>query len=133
MTDLREILSRYRLPLRRDHLKQARALAAPAMRYVPRNPLFLIGAALVGIAGFVAWKNREKIASTAGPLIEDARARGQALMDEAAAKSQALMGEATAKTQELLEGAKATGEAVAEKVSSVRRGAAGRRAPTDIH
>jgi hypothetical protein len=133
MTDLKDTLSRYRLPLRRDHLKQARDFAAPAMRYVPRNPLFLVGAALVGIAGFVAWRNREKIASTAGPLIEDARVRGQALMDEAAAKSHALMSEASAKTQELVEGARAKGERVAEKVSSVRRGAARRIAPTDIH
>ncbi|WP_293676133.1 hypothetical protein [uncultured Phenylobacterium sp.] len=133
MTDLRETLSRYRLPLRRDHLKHAQHLTGPAMRYASRNPMLMIGAGLLALAGVLAFTNRRKIASTAGPLIEDARVRGQALMEEAAVKSHALMGEATAKTHELLETARAKGEAVAEKVSSVRRGAAGRAAPNDVH
>jgi hypothetical protein len=133
MTDLKETLSRYRLPLHRDHLKQAQAYAAPAMRYASKNPLLLIGAGLLALAGIVAFSNRKKIAATAGPLIEDARVRGQALMEEAAAKSHALMGEARAKGQELLESAHAKSDAVAEKVASVRRGAAGRSRPTDVH
>ena len=126
MTDHPETLRRYRLPLRRDRKKQAAELAAPAMRYVPKNPLFYIGAALVGVAGFFAWKNRDRISAAAGPLIEDARAKGQALMEEAAAKSQELMEDARAKGE-------AAAEKVAEKVSSVRRAAADRIAPTDIH
>ena len=137
MTDHPNTLSRYRLPLRRDRLKQAREFTAPAMRYVPKNPLFLIGAALIGVAGFLAWRNRDKIAATAGPMIEDARARGQALMNEAAAKGQSLLDEAAAKGSDLLDEARAKGEAVAEtiseKVSSVRRGAAGQTPPTDVH
>ena len=133
MTDLKETLSRYRLPIRRDHLKQAQQYAAPAMRYASKNPLLLIGAGILALAGLVAFTNRKKIAATAGPLIEDARIRGQALMEEAAAKSHALMGEARAKGQELLEGAHAKTEAVAEKVASVRRGGSTRTTPTDVH
>ena len=133
MTDLKDTLSRYRLPMRRDHLKQAQDYATPAMRYASKNPMLLIGAGVLALAGIVVFTNRRKIAATAGPLIEDARVRGQALMEEAAAKSQALMGEATAKTQELLDGARAKGEAVAEKVSAVRRGAAARITTTDVH
>lgn len=126
MTDLHKTLRRYRLPLSRDRKKQAAELAAPAMRYVPKSPLFYIGAALVGVAGFFAWRNRERIGAAAGPLIEDARAKGQALMEEAAAKSQELLEEARAKGE-------AVAETVAEKVSSVRRAAADRIAPTDVH
>ena len=133
MTDLKETLSRYRLPLRRDRLKQAQNYAAPAIRYASKNPLLLIGAGVLALAGIVAFTNRRKIAASAGPLIDSARVRGQALMDEAAAKSHALMGEARAKGQELLESAQAKGEAVAGKVASVRRGAAGRTPPTDVH
>ena len=133
MTDLSETLARFRLPLRRDHLKQARAYAAPAMRYVPRNPLFFIGAGVLAIAGFVAWTQRDKIAATAGPLIDDARAKGQSLIDEARTMSQSLIDDASAKGHDLLEIAKAKGEVVAEKVASVRRGAAASPTPTDLN
>src|SRR4051812_35618827 len=102
MTDQPETLARYRLPLRRDHLKQAGQFAAPALRYMPKNPFILIGAAVLGVAGFFAWKNRDRIAATAGPMIDDARVKGQALLDDAASKS-----------HELLDGAKAKGEEVA--------------------
>ena len=133
MTDHSDIFSRYRLPIRRDQLKQARAFAAPALRYVPKNPMFLVGAALIGVGSFLAWRNREKIGAAAGPLIEEARVRGRQLMDEAAAKSHALMDDAAAKGQDLLDSARSTGEAVVEKAAAVRRGAAARIAATDVH
>ena len=133
MTELSETLARFRLPLRRDHLKQAREFAAPAMRYAPKNPFILIGAGVVAILGIVAWTQRDKIAAKAGPLLEDAKAKGLTLMDEAKAKSQTLMDDAAAKGQDLLEVAKAKGEEVAEKVASVRRGAAARPTLTDVH
>lgn len=126
MTDIQETLKRYRLPLRRDQLKQARDFAAPALRYAPKNPLWFIGAAVLGLAGFVAWKNRERIAAATGPLIEDARVKGKALMDDATAKATSLIDEAKAKSE-------AVAETVAEKVASVRRGAADPKALTDIH
>ena len=126
MTDLSETLKRYRLPLRRDHLRQARDFAAPALRYAPKNPLFFVGAAVLGIASFMAWRNRDRIGAAAGPLIEDARVKGRALMEEAAAKG-----------HELMEEARAKGESVAgtlgETVAAVRRRAADRIGPSDVH
>jgi hypothetical protein len=141
MTDHPEILSRYRLPWRRDQLKQGGKWSA-AMRY---GPGMLIGAAILGVAGFLAWKNRDKIAATAGPMIENAKARGQTLLEEARARSSTLIDEAKARSstlideakvkgEELIGQAKAKGEAVAEKVaSSVRRGAADESLTSDLH
>ena len=138
MTDLQERLARYRLPLKRDHLKQARDYAAPAARFASRNPVLLIGAGVLAIAGIVAFANRKKIAAKASPMIEDAKTKGQALMDDAAAKSQELFEAAKTQGQELLETAKAQGQAIGEKVGEKVRG---RRpatigndyTPTDIH
>jgi len=112
MTDHPETLAPYRIPWRRDQLKQLGSLT-PMLRYVPKNPLFLIGAAMVGVAGVLAWRNREKIGAAAGPVIHDARARGQALVEDAKIKG-----------DELIEQAKATGEAVVAKAKRARRPAA---------
>ena len=108
MTDNPETLARYRMPWRRDHVKQAGAIA-PMLRNVPKNPLFLIGAAAIGVAGYFAWRNRDRIAARAGPLVEDARLRGQALIDEAKVKG-----------EELIEQAKTTTEAVVAKARARR-------------
>ena len=123
MTDHPETLERHRLPLGRGQLKQA-ASFRPLMRYVPKNPLLLIGAALVGVAGVVAWRNRERIARTATPLIEDAKAKGQELIQDARAKS-----------QELVQEAKARGQAVKAAIASPRQSAAeGGTTPTsELH
>ena len=123
MTDHPETLERHRLPLARGQLKQAGAFG-PLMRYVPKNPLLLIGAALVGVAGVVAWRNRERIARTATPLIEDAKAKGQELIQDAKAKS-----------QELVQEAKARGQAVKAAIASPRQSAAeGGTTPTsELH
>lgn len=102
MTDDPEPLTSYRLSRRRDQMKQAGRFA-PGLRFVPRNPALLIGAAVVGVVGMLAWRNRERIARTTGPMIEDAKARGQALIDEARTKGHALVDEAMAKTQALSE------------------------------
>ena len=105
MTDHPETLARYRMPWRRDRMKQAMALA-PLLRAVPKTPLFLVGAAVIGVAGVLAWRNREKIAATTGPMIDDAKARGQQLIEEARTKG-----------EELVEQAKATTEAVVARLS----------------
>ncbi|MBU1374787.1 MAG: hypothetical protein KKE02_06805 [Alphaproteobacteria bacterium] len=121
MTDHPETLAPYRMPWRRDQLKQVGALT-PMLRYIPKNPLFLIGAAVVGVASVLAWRNREKIATAASPLIDDARAKGHAFIDDAKAKG-----------EELIEQAKTTGEAVAAKAARVRRRAAPEKAVSDLH
>jgi hypothetical protein len=118
MTDHPETLAPYRMPWRRDQMKQLGALT-PMLRYVPKNPLFLIGAAAVGIAGVLAWRNREKIAARTAPMIDDAKAKGHALIDEAKTKG-----------EELIEQAKTTGEAV---VAKTRRRAAPKTTVPDLH
>ena len=121
MTDQPETLAPYRMPWRRDHVKQAMAFA-PMLRRVPKNPLFLIGAAVIGVAGVLAWRNREKIAATAGPMIDDAKAKGQAMIDDARAKG-----------EELIDQAKATTEAVVAKASRTRKATATTPTTTEIH
>ena len=112
MTDQPDTLAPYRMPWRRDHVKQVVAWA-PMLRRVPKNPLFLIGAAAIGVAGVLAWRNRDKIAARTGPMIEDAKAKGQAMIDDARAKG-----------EELIDQAKATTEAVVAKTTRSRRKAA---------
>lgn len=118
MTDHPENLAPYRMPRTRDSLKQISALT-PFLRYVPKNPLFLIGAAAVGLAGVMAWRNREKIAATTGPML-----------DEAKAKSASLIEDAKTKGEDLIDQAKATGEAV---VAKTRRRAAPKATVPDLH
>lgn len=121
MTDQPENLGPYRMPWRQDRLKQVGALT-PMLRYIPKNPLFLLGAAAVGIAGVLAWRNRDRIATAAGPLLADARIKGQALVDEAKHKG-----------EDLLDQARATGEAVVAKASRVRRRATPEKTLPDLH
>lgn len=64
----------------RDHLARAMKLA-PYARYAPKHPALLIGAAVVGLAGVLAWRNREKIAEKARPLLQSAAERGAALRE----------------------------------------------------
>ena len=109
MTDQPESLAPYRLPWRRDHLKQTGALA-PVLRYIPRHPGLLIGAAAVGIAGVLAWRNREKIKAKTAPMIEDARVKGRTLVDEVKTKSRTAV-----------EKAKTKGETVAAKARTRRK------------
>lgn len=120
MTDHPETVAPYRIPRGRDRLKQLGALT-PMLRYVPRNPLFLIGAAVVGAAGVLAWRNRDRIAAAATPMIDDARTRGHALIDEAKAKG-----------EEIVEQAKTTGEAVVAKASRARRRATAEKPVADL-
>lgn len=100
MTDQPETLAPYRLPWRRDHLKQAGALA-PMLRYIPRHPALLIGAAAVGVAGVLAWRNREKIQAKAAPVIEDAREKGREIASEARTKGKAAVAKAKAKGEQV--------------------------------
>ena len=138
MTDLQETLqdalAKYRLPLRRDQMKQARSYAAPAMRFASKNPLLLIGAGVLAIAGIVAFTNRKKIAAKAGPMIEDAKAKAAPMIEDAKVKGQAMMDGATAKGQELLQTAKTQGKAIAEKLTSGRTDTPPNGIlPTDVH
>jgi hypothetical protein len=84
------------------------------------NPLLLIGAGVLAIAGIVAFTNRKKIAAKAGPMIEDAKAKAAPMIEDAKVKGQAIMDGATAKGQELLQTAKTQGKAIAEKLTSGR-------------
>ncbi|WP_293905894.1 hypothetical protein [Phenylobacterium sp.] len=102
-------------------LKRMRVAGVPAIRRAPRSPLLLIGAAVLGVAGYLAWRNREKIAAAA-PAIEGAKVKGQALVHDAAAKG-----------HELIDQAKAKGDAMVDKVARVRRGAADPAAGPDLH
>ncbi len=121
MTDHPETLARYRLPLTRAHFKQVGA-ALPFLRYVPKHPLLLIGAAVVGVAGILAWRNRDRIAAQATPLIRDARIKGMALMEDARAKGEGLIDQALTATT-----------AVAAKAGRMRRSAKADRALSDLN
>jgi hypothetical protein len=121
MTDMPNTLDKYRLPLDRDRMKQAAQLAGPALAFARRNPFILIGAAVLGAAGVMAWRNRERIAATAQPLIEDAKMKGEALIEDAKAKG-----------EELIEQAKTAGEAVAAKVTRTRKASTTPEA-TELH
>ncbi|PZQ58666.1 MAG: hypothetical protein DI570_17405 [Phenylobacterium zucineum] len=110
MTNIPTTLQNSRFDAARDRLKQVGAavpVLKPAARFAARNPFLLIGAAVVGVAGVLAWRNREKIAEKASPMIEDARVKGHELIEEARHKG-----------EELIEQAKATTEAVAAKARS---------------
>ena len=120
MTDHPETLAPYRMPWKRDQVKQALAFA-PMLRAVPKNPLFLVGAAVIGVAGVLAWRNRDRIAATAGPMIDDAKTKGQALIDDARTKG-----------EELIEQAKTTTEAVVSKARA-RRPVAPETGTPEIH
>ena len=132
MTDLPETLEPYRMPWRSDHLKQGLALA-PLLRRVPKNPLFLIGAAAIGVAGVLAWRNRDRIAATAGPMIDEAKAKGQSLIDDAKVRSASLIDEAKTKGEELIEQAKTTTEEVVAKATRSRKKAVEPVSPVEIH
>ena len=121
MTDHPETLERHRLPWRGDQMKQLGAVGS-ALRVIPRNPALLIGAAVLGVVGVLAWRNRERIAQKTAPLIEDAKVKGQELIDEAKVRG-----------QELIEDAKAATQALGEKAARVRRGAAAEKTTPELH
>lgn len=102
-------------------MSQARRYARPAMRFAGRNPMLLIGAGLLAVAGVVAYANRRRIAETARPVVEEAKVRGQALVDSAGARS-----------QEFMDAARAKGGELAERLK-MRRGAADPAGPADLH
>jgi LPXTG-motif cell wall-anchored protein len=122
MTDNPHTLEHYRLPLSRNNLKQARALMDPALRHAPASPLLLAGALLLGLAGILAWRNRERIAETASPILEDAKAAGQALVTDALIKGHDLMDEARASSM-----------AIGARVARLRRDDAGRSAVSNVY
>ena len=117
MTDQPETLAPYRLPWRRDQLKQVGALA-PVFRYFPRHPGVLIGAAVVGVAGMLAWRNRDKIRDKAAPMLAEARLKGRALADETKIRGRAALETAKAKGETAVKSAKAKGETVAAKTGA---------------
>jgi hypothetical protein len=67
-------------PSVRDHLARAAKLA-PLARYVPKHPALLVGAAVLGLVGMMAWRNRERIAEKARPMLQNAAERGAALRE----------------------------------------------------
>lgn len=122
MTDHSETLARYRLPLSRDQVKRAGTYISPMLRYAPRHPLLLVGALLVGVGSFLAWRNREAIARTASPIIEDARMKGHALIEEALTKG-----------HDLMQDAKVASAAISAKANGLRRGDKGRDAVSNVY
>ncbi|MGA0607523.1 hypothetical protein ACO2Q0_16150 [Phenylobacterium sp. VNQ135] len=90
----RNTLAEGRAPLwSRENLKRVTAAAPivrPMVKYVPKNPVFLLGAIAVGVVGTLAWRNRQKIAERARPLIDDAAARARPMLESAASKGEAL-------------------------------------------
>ena len=60
-------------------LMQKAAAILPYARYAPKHPALLLGAAAVGLAGMLAWRNREKIKAAAGPVLQNAAARADEL------------------------------------------------------
>ena len=76
-------------PEERSFLQRAPALArratalAPFVRYVPKNPAFLIGAAVVGVLGTMAWRNRARIAAKAGPVLQNAADKARPMIQTA--------------------------------------------------
>lgn len=124
MTNIPSTLETRRFATARDRLKQASValpMLRPAARFAARNPALMIGAALVGVAGMLAWRNREKIAQTTSPMIEDAKVKGHALIEEARHRG-----------EELIESAKATTEAVAAKAKRTTRSRRATPTPPDI-
>jgi uncharacterized membrane protein len=121
MTDHPETPALRSTPWRRNMMRRSGAIGS-AVRTLPKNPVFLIGAALVGVAGVLAWRNRDRIAATTTPLIEDAKAKGQELIEDAKTKGHELIDEAKAKTQ-----------AIGEKARARRRTKAGVGAAPDLH
>ena len=62
-------------------LMQKAATILPYARYAPKHPALLLGAAAVGLAGVLAWRNRERIKAAAGPVLQNAAARGAELRE----------------------------------------------------
>lgn len=130
MSDRTEPVERYRRMLNRGQLKQAGAMAS---RHARKNPFLWIGALAAGVAGVVAWRNRQKIAAAAGPVIADARTKGEALIDQAAAKSEVLIDQAAARGHVMIDEAKAKSAAMVAKARRVRRGVAPQIPPQEVH
>lgn len=84
-----------------------------------RGPGFLFAAIAVGVAGALAWRNRERIAKVAGPALADARAKGRRFADKAAARGETLIEEAATASHRLVDEAKSKGQALAAKARRV--------------
>ena len=69
MTNPYDTRPRSRFPTNLRQVAQAGALVLPALRYMPKSPVFLIGAL---VAGAWAWRNREKISGKARPFLDKA-------------------------------------------------------------
>src|SRR5687767_10068784 len=76
-------------PEGRSFLQRAPAMAqratamVPFLRYAPKHPGLLIGAAAVGILGALAWRNRARIAEKAGPVLQNAADRARPMIQTA--------------------------------------------------
>lgn len=127
MTDDTKVLSDHRLPWRRDPLKRQRAQAARR-----GGAGMFLGAIALGVAGFFAWRNREQIARTAGPMIDGAKSKSLDVLDKAAAKSHDLMDDAALKGHRLVDNARTRGQALAAK-ARVRRPAAPESNSLEVH
>jgi hypothetical protein len=73
----------------RSLLQRAPAIAQratallPYARFLPRHPALWIGAAVLGAAGAMAWKNRARIAERTRPVLQNAADRARPVLDAA--------------------------------------------------
>jgi hypothetical protein len=88
----------------------------------------LLSMIALGVAGFFAWRNRDRIAATARPMIEDAKVKGRDMVDKAAARSHDMLDQAAVTGHKLVDNAKDKGQALAAKARARRE--AGDEPPT---
>ena len=62
-------------------MMQRAAAILPYARYAPKHPALLLGGLAVGLAGVLAWRNRERIRAAAGPVLQNAAARAEAMRE----------------------------------------------------
>jgi hypothetical protein len=126
MTEQPEVLAERRA-WQRKVLKHQRAEAARK-----GGAGVFLGMLALGVAGFFAWRNRDRIAQTARPMIDDAKAKSLDMLDKAAAKSHDVMDNAATTGHRLVDTAKTRGQALAAK-ARVRRTDAGDGATLEVH
>ncbi len=99
-----------------------------ARRGARRGTGTLLSMIALGVAGFFAWRNRDRIAAKARPMIEDAKVKSRDMVDKAAARSHDMLDQAAVTGHKLVDNAKDKGQALAAKARARRE--AGDEPPT---
>jgi hypothetical protein len=98
----------------------ARRMSRTGRRAARRGSGALLGMIALGVAGFFAWRNRDRIAEKARPMLDDAKSRSREMLDKAAERSHDMMDQAAATGHRLVDDARTKGQAVAAKVRARR-------------